>query len=88
MKTCYQLFILLFFSFTQVFSQTVAPPPYADIDTTHRAYVNQVFGLLEPNRVSTGLLIDYSFDFTDPKIDQGNIFSELYKNEKDFYIFI
>ncbi len=27
-------------------SQTIAPPAYADIDTFHRTYVNQVFGLL------------------------------------------
>ena len=52
----------------QVFAQTITPPAYADIDTNHRTYVNQVFGLLEPNRVSTGLLVDYGFDFTDPKI--------------------
>ena len=37
------------------------------IDTHHRTYVNQVFSLLKLNRVSTGLLIDYGFDFTIPK---------------------
>ena len=57
----------------QVFAQTVTPPAYADIDTNHRTYVNQVFGLLEPNRVSTGLLVDYGFDFTDLKIYNGSV---------------
>ncbi len=52
----------------QGFSQSYTPPAYADIDTTYRTYVNNVFGLLEPNKVSTGLLLDYAFDFTDPKI--------------------
>jgi hypothetical protein len=28
--------------------------------------------LLEPNRVSTGLLLDYGFAFTNPKIHNGN----------------
>ncbi len=74
----------------QGFSQSYTPPAYADIDTTYRTYVNNVFGLLEPNRVSTGLLLDYAFDFTDPKIYKGvslhdstlveqGIYSELYK---------
>jgi hypothetical protein len=61
--------LLLMLCSLQGFSQTVAPPAYADIDSNHRTYVNQVFGLLEPNRVSTGLLVDYGFDFTDPKIN-------------------
>jgi hypothetical protein len=26
---------------------------------------------MKPNRVSTGLLVDYGFDFTDPKIYNG-----------------
>ena len=57
----------------QVFAQTITPPAYADIDSNHRTYVNQVFGLLEPNRVSTGLLVDHGFDFTDPKIYNGSV---------------
>jgi hypothetical protein len=53
-------------------SQTFTPPPYADISTDYQTYVNNVFGLLEPNRISTGLLLDYGFAFTNPKIYNGN----------------
>ncbi len=74
----------------QTFSQTFTPPSYAEIDTNHRNYVNNLFGALENNRVPTGLLLDYAFDFTEPKIYNGTvlhdstcmepgIFSELYK---------
>lgn len=89
MKKILQTLLIAIFSL-QAFSQTVIPPTYADIDTNHRTYVNQVFGLLEPNRVATGLLMDYAFDFTDPKIYNGSVlvdstlmeqglFSDLYK---------
>ena len=75
---------------TQGISQTFTPPAYADVDYNHRNYVNQVFGALEPNRVTTGLLMDYAVDFTEPKIYNGivlhdstlmeqGIYSELYK---------
>ena len=71
------------------FSQTFTPPSYAEIDNNHRNYVNQLFGALEVNRVPTGLLMDYAFDFAEPKIYNGvvlhdstlmepGIFSELY----------
>ena len=43
----------------QIFAQSFTAPPYADIDVNHRTYVNNVFGLLKQNRLSTGLLIDY-----------------------------
>ena len=73
-----------------VFSQTARPPAYAAIDTNYRTFANNLFGLLEPNRVSTGLLADYAFDFTEPKIYNGSvlvdstlieqgIYSDLYK---------
>ncbi len=89
MKKLLQIVFVLFLSI-QGFTQTVTPPPYADIDTNHRTYVNQVFGLLEPSRVNTGLLIDYGFDFSDLKIYNGSVlvdstlmeqglFSDLYK---------
>ena len=69
----------------QVFAQPVTPPAYADIDTNHRTDVNQVFGLLEPNRVSTGLLVDYGFDFTDPKIYNGAVLADSIFFNHSFY---
>ena len=54
-------------------SQSVTPPAYAAVDSNYRTYANNLFGLLEPNRVSTGLLADYGFDFTDPKIYNGSV---------------
>jgi hypothetical protein len=71
-------------------AQTFTPPAFADVDNDYRTYVNQVFGALETNRVPTGFLADYGFDFTDPKIYNGSvlvdstlmeqgIYSELYK---------
>jgi hypothetical protein len=71
-------------------AQTYTPPAFAVTDNNYRTYVNQIFGALESNRVTTGLLVDYGFDFTDPKIYNGSIlvdstlmeqgiFSELYK---------
>ena len=72
MKRLFQILSVLICSL-QTFSQTVTPPAYADIDSNHRTYVNQVFGLLEPNRLSTGLLVDYGFDFTNPKIYNGSV---------------
>ena len=54
-------------------AQSFAPPPYAEIDSNYRTYANQVFGALESNRVSTGLLLDYAFDFSDPKIYNGSL---------------
>lgn len=35
-------------------SQTFVPPAYAEINDNYRNHVNNVFGLLEYNRVSTG----------------------------------
>jgi hypothetical protein len=69
-----KLLITTVLLFTILFakSKTFTPPPYAEIDTTYQAYVNNVFGLLEPNRISTGLLLDYGFAFTNPKIYNGN----------------
>ena len=52
-------------------AQTFTPPPYADINTNYQTYVNNVFGLLDPNRVSTGLLLDYGFEFISPKFYNG-----------------
>ena len=89
MKKFIQVFIALLFTFSSI-SQSLVPPTYAEIDTNYRSYVNQVFGQLEPNRIATGLLVDYAFDFAEPKIYNGTvlhdstciepgIFSELYK---------
>ncbi len=68
-----------------VFSQTVSPPNYANIDTNYRTYANNLFGLLEPNRVSTGLLADYGFDFTDPKIYNGSVLVDSTLMEQGLY---
>lgn len=89
MKQVFQL-ILFFFAISAVKAQTYSPPAFADVDNNYRTYINQIFGALESNRVTTGLLIDYGFDFTDPKIYNGSvlvdstlmeqgIYSELYK---------
>jgi hypothetical protein len=89
MKKIFQLLLLLCATST-IKAQTYTPPTFADIDNNYRTYVNQVFGALEANRVPTGLLVDYGFDFTDPKIYNGSvlvdstlmeqgIYSELYK---------
>ncbi len=43
------------------------------MDNNYRTYVNQVFGALESNRISTGLLVDCCFDFTDPEIYNGSL---------------
>lgn len=85
--------ILFFFSLlcsNIIYAQNFTIPAFADVDNNYRNYVNNVFGVLEANRVPTGLLSDYGFDFTDPKIYNGSIlvdstlmeqgiYSELYK---------
>jgi hypothetical protein len=84
------LILLLIICSGATFAQSYTPPSYADVDNNHRNYVNQVFGALEANRVPTGLLVDYGFEFTNPKIYNGfvlvdstlmeqGIYSELYK---------
>lgn len=81
---------ILLLATLQTFSQSYTLPAFADMDNNYRTYVNNVFGTLEANRVPTGLLLDYGFDFTDPKIYNGTvlhdstlmeqgIYSELYK---------
>lgn len=89
MKKIFQL-LFLFCAISTAKGQTFTPPSFADVDNNYRTYVNQVFGALESNRVTTGLLVDYGFDFNDPKIYNGSvlvdstlieqgIYSELYK---------
>ena len=62
---------MLALSYTALQAQTYTPPAFADVDNNHRNYVNDVFGELEVSRIPTGLLADYAFDFTDPKIYNG-----------------
>ncbi len=69
----------------QAISQTFTPPSFADVDNNYRTYVNQVFGALEANRVSTGLLADYGFDFTDPKIYNGSVLVDSTLMEQGIY---
>jgi Secretion system C-terminal sorting domain len=89
MKKIFQLLLLLCVV-NLIKAQTVTPPAYADVDNNYRTYVNNVFGALEANRVPTGLLVDYGFEFTDPKIYNGSVlvdstlmeqgtYAELYK---------
>ncbi len=89
MKKIFQ-FLTLLCLLTTSKAQTFIPPAFADVDNNYRSYVNNVFGALEANRVTTGLLADYGFDFTDLKIYNGSvlvdstlmeqgIYSELYK---------
>ena len=83
-------FILLLLAISTTKAQTFTPPAFADIDNNYSTYVNNVFGVLEANRVPTGLLVDYGFDFAESKIYNGSvlvdstlmeqgIYSELYK---------
>jgi len=72
MKKILQLMVLLLTTYTAI-AQSFTPPAFADVDNNYRSYVNQVFGALESNRVTTGLLVDYGFDFTDPKIYNGSV---------------
>jgi hypothetical protein len=69
----------------QLFSQTYTPPSFAEVDTNYRSYANNVFGALETNRVPTGLLIDYAFDFTDPKFYNGVILVDSTLMEQGIY---
>ncbi len=72
MKKIFQITMLLC-AFSTAKAQTFTTPAFADVDNNYRTYVNQVFGALEANRVPTGLLADYGFDFTDPKIYNGSV---------------
>ena len=89
MKRIY-LFLLLLLCNQFLLAQSYIPPPFADIDNNYRNHANNVFGALEANRVPTGFLVDYGFDFTEPKIYNGQVlvdstlmeqglYSELYK---------
>ena len=72
MKKIFQLLLLVLIIGT-IKAQTYTPPTFADIDNNYRTYVNNVFGALEANRIPRGLLADYGFDFTDPKIYNGSV---------------
>lgn len=84
MKQVFQL-ILFFFAISAVKAQTYSPPAFADVDNNYRTYVNQIFGALESNRVTTGLLVDYGFDFTDPKIYNGSVLVDSTLMEQGIY---
>jgi hypothetical protein len=76
MKKLLQAIFALYLSI-QGIAQSFTPPSFAEIDNNYRNYVNQVFGALEANRVTTGLLADYGLDFTDPKFYNGAVFSAI-----------
>jgi hypothetical protein len=84
MKKILQLFLLLLLIGTTK-AQTYTPPAFADVDNNYRTYVNNVFGALEANRVTTGLLADYGFDFTDPKFYNGSILVDSTLMEQGIY---
>jgi hypothetical protein len=84
MRKIAQAIVALFIS-TFAFSQTYTPPSFAEIDTNYRHYVNTIFGALETNRVPTGLLIDYGFDFTEPKIYNGSVLVDSTLMEQGIY---
>ncbi len=56
--------------------QPYVAPAYAEVDNNFRAHVNQVFGALEPGRVTTGLLLDYGFDFANPRLYDGALLED------------
>ena len=85
------ILLIAFVTVLNLSAQTVAPPAYADVNNDYRNYMNNVFGTLEASRVPTGLLMDYAFSFTNPKIYNGSVlvdstlmnpemYSQLYKN--------
>lgn len=84
MKKIFQL-IFFFCTIGTVKAQTFIPPSFAEIDNNHRNYVNNVFGALEKNRVPTGLLVDYGFDFTDPQIYNGSVLVDSTLMEQGIY---
>ena len=78
--------VLSFFAIAKIYAQSFTPPSYADVDSNYRTYVNNVFGALEANRVTTGLLLDYGFDFTDPKIYNGSVLVDSTLMEQGIYV--
>ena len=84
MKQIFQLLLLLCVISTTK-AQTYTPPAFADVDNNYRTYVNQVFGALESNRITTGFLADYGFDFTDPKIYNGSVLVDSTLMEQGIY---
>lgn len=84
MRKIYFFLLLLLCSFITN-AQSFIPPSFADLDNNYRNYVNQVFGALEVNRVPTGLLTDYGFDFTDPKIYNGSVLVDSTLMEQGIY---
>lgn len=85
MKQLFQLILLLTLCANIAYAQTYTPPSFADVDNNYRNYVNGVFGALEANRVPTGLLVDYGFDFTDPKIYNGSVLVDSTLMEQGIY---
>ena len=77
--------VLLLCAISTTKAQTFTPPAFADVDNNYRTYVNNVFGALESNRVTTGLLADYGFDFTDPKIYNGSVLVDSTLMEQGIY---
>ena len=67
------ILLIAFVAVLNISAQTVTPPAYADVNNDYRNYMNNVFGTLEANHVPTGLLMDYAFSLTNPKIYNGSV---------------
>ena len=85
MKIILQLVVFLFAT-SVIKGQTFGTPSHADIDSNYRSYVNNIFGLLEPNRVPTGLVVDYGFDFTEPRFYNGSVLVDSSLMEQGIYL--
>lgn len=70
--------------------QPYTAPTAAEVDNNFRTAMTQIFGNLEAPRVTTGLLLDYGFEFANPRIYDGalledstlmdpGMYSDLYK---------
>ena len=67
---------LIFLTTSAVKAKTYCPPAFADVDNNYRTYVNQIFGASKSNRTRAGLLIDYGFDSTYPKLYNGSVMGD------------
>lgn len=66
-------------------TQPYAAPSYAEVNTSFRDGLNQVFGGLEAGRVTTGLLYDYAVDLADLKNFNGSLLEDSTLVEPDVY---
>jgi hypothetical protein len=65
--------------------QAYTAPTAAEVDNNFRTAVTQTFGNLEANRVTTGLLLDYAFEFANPRIYDGALLEDSTLMEPGLY---